>query len=58
MTKTKTRHGYQYTETWHIDKPHLVKPKITGSKIIDGVKYYLGINGKIYIASLFDKMFA
>lgn len=42
---------------WHSDVPFLTRPKTFGKKKIDGVLYYLGVNGKIYVVELFDKMF-
>lgn len=57
MTKTQIRHGSQYSNGWHINKPLLVKPKVGKKVSIDGIFYYKGKNGKLYICELFDKMF-
>lgn len=57
MNKVTHGSGLNKTVDWHPSMPYLVKPKIRGSKIIEGVKYYLGYKGKIFIAEMFDKVF-
>lgn len=58
---TKTTNGApgigRGANDWHADKPMLTKPKIIGSKEIEGVQYYVGTKGRLYIPHLFDAMF-
>jgi hypothetical protein len=42
---------------FHADTPLIVAPKILSSKIENNVTYYIGENGKKYIADLYDKYF-
>lgn len=50
--------GKQKDIGWHAEMPYLKKPKIRKfPKMIDGVKFYLGFKGEVYVAELFDKMF-
>lgn len=42
---------------WHADRPMLTKPETFGTKLIGGVLHYTGTGNKLYVASLFDKMF-
>lgn len=42
---------------WHAEKPFLTRPVITGTKKVGGTLHYIGEEGKMYVASLFDKMF-
>ena len=37
--------------------PFVQAPKIVKEKVVKGIKYYLGDNGKQYIADLYDKYF-
>ena len=39
------------------DVPLVKAPKISATTVIDGITYYLGENGKQYIADLYDKYF-
>lgn len=64
MTKTNTFYGRGKHEiNFHAEVPFDKKPTLTlyeGSpleKIVDGVKYYLGTEGKEYIAERFDNYF-
>ena len=58
MTKTYLGHGHNKSISWHADMPFLVRPKVQKRpKVIDGIKYYLGLKGETYVAELFDKMF-
>lgn len=51
-----TRHN-QMVRDWKPCVHFLQRPKITGQKTIGGVLHYLGENGKLYVAELFDRMF-
>lgn len=57
MRKT-TSPGHRSAVEFHAEKPMIVKPKTFGQKNIDGVLHYIGLDGKLYVASLFDRMFA
>lgn len=48
---------YRVENRWIADVPFIARPKTFGKKKIDGVLYYLGSKGKIYVVELFDKMF-
>lgn len=39
------------------DVPLVKAPRISATKVIDGITYYFGENGKQYIADLYDKYF-
>lgn len=57
MTKNQTGLGMHKVNGWTIEKPFLKMPKIKGTKIIEGVKYYLGEKGRMFVAEVFDRMF-
>jgi hypothetical protein len=41
---------------WKIDKKSTAKPVITGSKVIEGKKFYVDRSGNEYLAEAYDKM--
>lgn len=56
MIKARTTHLKWNTDHFFAERPMIKRPKITGEKIVDGVRFYLG-EGKEYLANLFDEMF-
>lgn len=54
MTTIKTKHGCLQNINFHPEKPLKRKPKIIGEKIIDGVEFYLGEDGKEYVVEQFN----
>lgn len=50
--------GILVTETgYHASVPTIKEPRIKGSRIVDGEKFYVDTNGKLYRPHLFDAMF-
>lgn len=56
----KVIHGSGVTKSvsWHAETAYLVAPKIFKRTVtIDGIVYYRGEKGRMFIKELFDKMF-
>jgi hypothetical protein len=55
----KKKHGFRFNcaTDWHPEKKEWHMPKIVSHLTIDGIKYYLCDQGKMYVAELFDKFF-
>lgn len=50
--------GIRVTETgYHASVPTIREPRIKGCRIIDGEKFYVDADGKLYRPHLFDAMF-
>ena len=57
MHKSTITSGQTQTHLFHADRPMDLKPRIKQEIYLEGVKYYLGENDKMYEAAQFDKYF-
>lgn len=58
MHKTKHKPGGRTGVTeYHAYRPVLLQPDIAKQRTIDGVLFYYGKDGKVFVAELFDRMF-
>ena len=57
MLIIKNTLGSKGHDTIIAEVPFVKAPKISATKVIDGITYYFGDNGKQYIADLYDKYF-
>ena len=57
MLIIKNTLGSKGHDTIIAEVPFIKAPKIVKEKVVKGIKYYLGENGKQYIADLYDKYF-
>lgn len=58
MHKTKHKPGGRTGVTeYHANRPILLQPVIARESTIDGVLFYHGKDGKLFVAELFDNMF-
>jgi hypothetical protein len=54
----KGQHGPR-SRDWHAEVPMLTRPALKSEKkkLISGVYYYRGVNGRLYVCTMFDFMF-
>jgi len=58
MKVVKHCKGLRVTDTsFHASVPSLLKPRIKGTRTVDGEKFYVDADGKLYKPHLFDAMF-
>lgn len=55
--KTKKDMGAKHEVDYVPARPTYIRPVTKGSKTINGQKYYIGVKGQLYKASMFDAFF-